>query len=187
MVGLAHTPVGDRALFGLAVAESVCFPLPPDLLLLALSFLNPQRSWDLAALCTLGSALGGVLGYALGRFGGRPVVERFVSAKTLLSIERQFQKYDVWAIAIAGFTPIPYKVFTISGGLFRIHFWRFVWVSLFSRGARFFLVAAIVVMVGEPARRFLQDSFEWVTVAFMVLLVGGFLVLKKLSRFRDDR
>ena len=182
MVGLAQTPAGPLGLFGLAVAEASFFPIPPDLLLLALCLIRPSESFLFAAICTAGSTIGGMLGFAIGRWGGRPLLERLVSAEKILLVERQFKKHDVWAIAIAGFTPIPYKLFTIAGGAFRLRFWRFVIVSVCSRGARFFLVATVVYVFGEQANRLVRDYFNILTMGFAILLIGGFLVLKLAGR-----
>ena len=182
MVGLAQTPAGPLGLFGLAAAEASFFPLPPDLLLLALCLVRPSESFLFAAICTAGSTLGGMLGFAIGRWGGRPLLERLVSAEKILLIERQFQKHDVWAVAVAGFTPIPYKLFTIAGGAFRLHFWRFAIASVCSRGARFFLVATVVYVFGEQANRLVRDYFDVLTVGFAILLIGGFLVLRLAGR-----
>ena len=182
MVGLAETPAGPLGLFGLAAAEASFFPIPPDLLLLALCLVRPSESFLFAAICTAGSTLGGMLGFAIGRWGGRPLLERLVSAEKILLIERQFQKHDVWAVAVAGFTPIPYKLFTIAGGAFRLHFWRFAIASVCSRGARFFLVATVVYVFGEQANRLVRDYFDVLTVGFAILLIGGFLVLRLAGR-----
>lgn len=181
MVELAQTPAGPWGLFGLAFAESSFFPVPPDLLLLTLDLLRPKLSFVYAGLCTLGSTLGGMLGYAIGRWGGRPLLDRVMSKQKVLAIERQFQKYDVWAIGVAGFTPLPYKLFTISGGAFRLSFWRFVMVSVLSRGSRFFLVSAVVFVLGEQAERVVHDYFEWLTVGFVILLIGGFVGVRWLT------
>jgi len=181
MVGLAKTPVGPAGLFGLAMAEAVVFPLPPDLLLLALCVLDPGNSFLYAGICLAGSTLGGMLGYALGRWGGRPALERFVSQEKIRGVERQFQRYDVWAVFLAGFTPIPYKIFTIASGVFRIRFGRFVAASIGSRGARFFLVGGTVFVFRDHARRIVEQYFELFTIAFAVLLVGGVVVLRWLG------
>ncbi len=182
MVGLAQTPAGPFGLFGLAMAEASFFPIPPDLLLLALCLVRPSESFLFAAICTAGSTLGGMLGFAIGRWGGRPLLKRLISAEKILFIERQFQKHDVWAVAIAGFTPIPYKLFTIAGGAFRLRFWRFAIASVCSRGARFFLVATVVYLFGEQANRLVRDYFDVLTVGFAILLIGGFLVLRLAGR-----
>jgi membrane protein YqaA with SNARE-associated domain len=182
MVGWAQTPAGSVALFWLAFAESSFFPLPPDLLLLALDLLEPARGFWFALICTVGSTLGGAAGYAVGRWGGRPVLLRFVAPGKVALIEQQFQRYDVWAVGIAGFTPIPYKMFTIAGGAFRLRFWRFLAVSFVTRGARFFLVSLVVFVFGEQAKTFIREYFELFTIGFTALLIGGFLVVRWAAR-----
>jgi len=182
MVGLANSPGAPWALVGVAFAEASFFPLPPDLLLIALGLGNPEQSFFLAALCTVGSTCGGAFGYWIGRWGGRPLLRRLMSQERIAAVERQFQRYDMWAVGIAGFTPIPYKVFTIASGAFRLRFWRFVLVSACSRGARFFLVAAVVAFFGAQAAGWLREYFNWFTIGFVVLLIGGALAVRLLSR-----
>ena len=109
VISWAYTPYGGVALFLNAVAESSFFPLPPDVLLIVLSILRPPLSFVYAAICSVGSVLGGVVGYVLGLKGGRPLLQRFISAERIRFVERYYQKYDIWAVGIAGFTPIPYK------------------------------------------------------------------------------
>lgn len=178
MGGLAQTPIGPVALFGLAFVEASVFPIPPDVLLLALDLIRPRESFLFAGICTMGSTLGGMFGYAIGRWGGRPLLGRFGSEQKILAIQRQFQRYDVWAVFVAGLTPIPYKVFAIGAGVFHLRFWRFVLVTICSRGLRFFLVSAVVFAFGEQANRFVRDYFEWFTIAMAALLIGGFVIVK---------
>ena len=178
MTALAETSAGPWALFWLSLAEASFFPLPPVLLLLALDVLNPPRSFVFAAICTAGSTVGGMLGYAIGRWGGQPMLRRMVSETGILNIQQRFQQYDVWAVGLAGFTPIPYKVFTIAAGTFQLRFWRFVLVSVFSRGARFFLVSGLVYAFGQQAKELLKQYFNLFTIAFAVLLIGGFVVVR---------
>ena len=182
MIGLAESPAGPIALFGLAFAEASVFPIPPDILLLGLDLLKPERSFIYAAICTAGSTMGGIAGYAIGRWGGRPILKRLFPAERILAIEGWFQSYDVWAVAVAGFTPIPYKIFTIAAGVFRLDVRRFAIASFISRGARFFLVSACVFAFGEQAKRFIQEYFEIFTIGFIVLLIGGFLVVRWITR-----
>lgn len=185
MIGLADSPAAALSLFGLATAESIFFPLPPDLLLLALDVVHPEKSFFYAAVCTAGSTIGGAIGFAIGRWGGRPLLERWVSKERILYIEERFQRYDVWAVFIAGLTPIPYKVFTISSGAFRLRFWRFVLASVCSRGLRFFLVSGCVMYFGEDAKTILKEYFNIFTIGFVILLVGGFFVIKWAGRGCD--
>ena len=142
----ADTPYGTWALFLLAVAESSFFPIPPDVLLIALCVARPERAFTYALLCSLGSILGGCLGYLIGwqfmaSIGNR-IVAFYGLADKVAYIETLYNTYDAWAVGIAGFTPIPYKVFTIAAGFFEMNFLVFAVASAISRSARFILVAA---------------------------------------------
>ena len=178
----AQTPYGGLALFALALCESSFFPIPPDALLIALCMANPPGSFWYAAICSLGSVLGGILGYGLGRFGGRPLLERWVSAERVQLVQRYYQRWDVWAVAVAGFTPIPYKVFTISAGAFFLNLIRFVIASLVSRSARFFLVAGLFYFFGPTIKQFILRYFNILSILFIVLLILGFLFIKVSSK-----
>jgi len=182
----AGTPHGLWALFWLAFAESSFFPVPPDLLQIAWSVLEPRQSFLYAALTLAGSLLGAVLGYAIGFFGGRPLLKKLISQEKIQFVEKQFNKYDVWAIGIAGFTPIPYKIFTISGGAFRIPFLRFLVVSFFSRGARFFLVASILYFFGETAKDIVLKNVNLLGIAFVLLLIGGFVFVSFYPKLKRE-
>ena len=114
MLSWADSPYGVPALFGLALAESSFFPLPPDVLLIALALGNPVNAWWFATVATVGSVLGGALGYGIGLYGGRPVLKKIMGQERVDVVHDYFQRYESWAILIAGFTPIPYKIFTIT-------------------------------------------------------------------------
>ena len=178
-VDLSQTPHGVVGLFCIAFAESSFFPVPPDILQIALSVISPAKSYVYASVAFLGTVTGGMAGYAIGLYGGRPLARKILSEEKMRMIEHYYQKYDVWAIAVAGFTPIPYKVFTISGGACKINFWRFVLVSIFARGARFFLVATALFFFGEKIKGVLLHHVNVVGIAFIVLLVGGFIVVSR--------
>lgn len=178
----AHTPYGGLALAVVAFCEASFFPIPPDPLLIALCIANPPLAFWYALICSLGSTLGGVFGYGLGRKGGRPLLERWLRAERLHQVQRQYQRWDVWAVAIAGFTPVPYKVFTISAGAFLLEFWRFVLASVLSRSTRFFLVAALFFFFGPAIRSFVFRYFNLLTILFFVVLFLGFWFLGKSSR-----
>jgi len=178
----AHTPHGLAALFVLAFAESSFFPVPPDVLLIAL-VLGAARRWILlAGLCTAGSVLGGLAGYGIGLFlmdtVGARVIEFYHAQAYYEKVAQWYQLYDFWIVLAAAFTPIPYKVFTIASGAFQIHVMGFTLASLVGRGARFFLVAGLLRLFGEPVRRFIDKYFDWLALAFLVLLVAGFAVIK---------
>ncbi|MEE9591626.1 MAG: YqaA family protein, partial [Thermodesulfobacteriota bacterium] len=140
----AHTPYGSIALFVLAFTESSFFPIPPDVLLIALAISIPLRSFRYAIVCSIGSLLGGIFGYFIGYMLmetiGFRIIEFYHFKDNYEYIQHLYREYDAWAVGIAGFTPIPYKVFTITAGAFKIDFWVFSLVSAISRAARFFIV-----------------------------------------------
>lgn len=178
----SRTPYGSLALFGVAFFESSVFPIPPDVLLFALALSIPARSFYYAFLCSLGSVLGGVFGYLIGRFLfetiGIAILNFYHAMDKYLYLQDLFRSYDMWIIWMAGFTPLPYKVFTISAGAFRIDFLTFLGASLLSRSARFFLLGAIIYLYGERMKGFIDRHFNLLTIVVTALLLGGFLVLR---------
>ncbi len=180
----AATPYGTHALFILAFAESSFFPVPPDVLLIALCLARPGDSFTFAWVTAFASVLGGAFGYLIGLKGGRPILDRLVSQEKIRLVEDYYQRYDVWAVGIAGFTVIPYKVFTISAGVFLLSFPRFILASVISRSARFFLVAGLFYYYGEGLKDFVFKNFEILSLIFAVLLVGGFIALGWMGKRR---
>ncbi len=178
MTGWAQSPSGETALFMIAFAESSFFPIPPDILLIAMAILRPEMAFKFALICAVGSVLGGMFGYFIGWVGGRPLLHKLFSESKIQVVKRAFEKYEVWAIAVAGFTPVPYKVFTLSAGTFEIPFKLFALVSALSRSARFFLVAGSIYFWGESVKHLLEEYFNWLSIIFMGLLIGGFLLVK---------
>ena len=180
----AETPYGTWALFILAFAESSFFPIPPDVLLIALAVGAPKKSLKYALVCSIGSVLGGCLGYLIGwqfmQGIGNRIIEFYGLAPKVAYIEALYQQYDAWAVAIAGFTPIPYKVFTIAAGAFNINFLVFVLASVVSRSARFFLVGGLIYVFGPRIQAFIDRYFNILAVAFVVLLIVGFIAIKYL-------
>ena len=178
----AATPYGTWALFLLALSESSFFPIPPDVLLIALAVGIPEKSFKYAGICSIGSVLGGCLGYLIGWQFMTAIGEKIISFyglnQKIAYIAELYSAYDAWAIGIAGFTPIPYKVFTISAGAFKINFWVFVLASIVSRSARFFLVGGLIYVFGAQIRSFIDRYFDILAIAFTVLLVGGFILIK---------
>jgi len=180
----AETPYGAPALFVLALAESSFFPIPPDPLLVALCLGLPSRSMRFAATATLASVVGGVIGYWIGAGAWHLLQDWFfayvpgVSPESFASVQVLYDRYDFWAVFLAGLTPIPYKVFTLSSGVFSINFGIFVLASVLSRGLRFFVVAGLIYRFGPPITRFIDRYFNLLAIAFGVLLVAGFLVIE---------
>ncbi len=180
----AETPYGTWALFLLSFCESSFFPIPPDVLLIALAVGIPKKSFKYALVCSVGSVLGGCLGYLIGwQFMagiGEKIIALYGLTQKVEYIKDLYTNYDAWAIGIAGFTPIPYKVFTISAGAFNINFSVFIIASTISRSARFFLVGSFIYIFGPRIQTFIDKYFNILAVAFMVLLVAGFVIIKYL-------
>lgn len=178
----AETPHGTWALFLLAFCESSFFPVPPDVLLIALAVSIPPKALRYALICSVGSVLGGCFGYLIGWQFMAGIGEKIISFYGLSQkvdyIRELYVTYDAWAIGIAGFTPIPYKVFTISAGAFNINFSIFVIASAVSRSARFFLVGGLIYVFGSGIQTFIDKYFNILATAFIALLIAGFIIIK---------
>ena len=186
MEAWADSPYGGIALFVLAFFESSFFPLPPDPLMILLAVANVPFALGFAAITTAGSLLGAVLGYYIGLKGGRPILNKFFSQDKIMFVERQYQQRDVWAVAIAGFTPIPYKVFAIGAGVFRLDFRRFMLASLVGRAGRFFLVGLLITIFGEPIQAAIDEYLDVLALGFVVLLVVGFFIIRIFAKSEPD-
>jgi membrane protein YqaA with SNARE-associated domain len=177
-----QSPSGVWALFFIAVAESSFFPIPPDIFLIVLCISIPPKSFRYAAICAVGSVIGGVIGYGLGMGFmdtiGMKILELYGLQDKYEVVQGLYRQYDAFAVGAAGFTPLPYKLFTITAGAFKINFVTFVLVSALSRSARFFLVAAFIYKFGAPVRHFIERYFNILSILFFILLLGGFLVVK---------
>jgi membrane protein YqaA with SNARE-associated domain len=180
----AETPYGGWALFILAFAESSFFPIPPDVLLIALCVGDRRKAFKYAAICTLGSVLGALVGYGIGWGLWASVDQLFFNyvpgftQEKFDKVEGIYKAYDFWFIFVAAFTPLPFKVFTVTGGAFGISLIPFLIASIIGRGARFFLVGGMLYLFGEPIQKIIDRWFNLLTVAFVLLLIGGFAILK---------
>ncbi len=182
---------GWLALFLLALAESSFFPIPPDVLLIALCLGVTARSFRYAAICLAGSIIGAAIGYGIGfalwqtPSGEYTALADFFFAH-VFSVEgfeqvgALYDKYNFWIVFTAGFTPLPYKLFTIAGGLFHINFAMFIVASIISRGLRFFLISWLIWHYGAPIKVFIDKYFNLLAIAFTVLLIGSFVLIGKL-------
>ena len=181
---IAAGPHALWVLLAVAFAESSFFPLPPDLLLIPMILARPKEAWRLAALCTLTSVVGGLLGYAIGYFLfdaiGRPVLEFYNAMDAYDALKAGFAKWGVWIIIIKGMTPIPYKLITIASGVAQFPLPAFIFASIISRSLRFFLVAALLWQFGDAARGFIERRLTLITTLFAAALVGGFVALRYL-------
>ena len=179
---LGASPHAIWALVFIAFIESSFFPIPVDLLLIAMILAARQRAWWLATLCTLASVAGGYFGYFIGaslfETIGRPIIEFYGFQDTFLRFTEQYNEMGAWIVAVFGLTPFPYKVVTIASGVTQLDPLVFGIASLGSRGLRFFLVAALIWYFGPPIRQFVEKYLGWVALACVVLLIGGFLLIE---------
>lgn len=187
MISWADSPYALLALFVLTFWESSFFPIPTDPLLIAMAVGEPGNAFVFASVCTVASVSGAALGYGIGKWGGRPLVDRIFSQKKIQTAENLYQKYDVWAVGAAALTPIPYKVFTITAGVAHLNFWRFILVSVLARGARFFALAGAIFVFGPAIQTAIDEYFELLTITFLVLLVVGFVAVKYVGEYLAKR
>lgn len=161
--------------------ESFFLVPPPDILLISMDLAKPEKALYYATICTIASALGGVVGYFIGLFGGRPVFNFLFKNKheQFDNVEKLYNKYGSFAVFFSAFTPIPYKIFTIASGILNMNFWKFLVASIFGRGLRFFLVSVVLMLFGEAIKHYI----EWVILAVTVLIVLFFVILYKKRNF----
>lgn len=170
----AASTYGGWALFAIAFAESSFFPIPPDVLLIALCIARPEHAFWFALICSVASVLGGMLGYLIGYYGGRPLLKRLFHPQKIRAVETLYDRFNAWATGIAGLTPLPYKIFTIAGGAFAINFKIFVVASVVSRSLRFFAVAWALYVFGAPIKAFIERYLNILSILFVVFLVLGY-------------
>ena len=186
----AKTPYGALALFVLAFAESSFFPIPPDVLLIALALSVRKKSFHFALICSLGSILGGVFGYYIGYelwYAGSSFSDfanfffAYVPGFTehvFYKVVTLYEKYSFVIVFSAGFSPIPYKVFTITAGVTKINFFNFLLASTVSRSLRFFIVSFLIYKFGKPIKKYIDKYFNTLTFIFVILIILGFIAIK---------
>lgn len=183
-IALSGRRRAETALFWVAFAESSFFPLPPDLILVPMSLAQPKKAWRYAAICTIASVLGGVVGYGIGYFLletiGRPILHFYGVTQQYHDLKALFDEWGVWIILIKGMTPIPYKLVTITAGALHFALVPFILASMVSRSLRFFMIAALLWKFGEPVRHFIEKRLELVTSAALGLVVAGFVAIRYL-------
>ena len=153
------------------------FPLPPDFLLIAMDLATPQKALLFALICTIGSVSGGAIGYAIGRFGGRPLINKLFARKAekFDAVEKLYEQYGSLAVFFSAFSPIPYNIFTIASGILNMNFLKFMGVSILGRGGRFFLVSTVLMLFGETIKQYLN----YVILAVSAVLVVFFFIMYK--------
>ena len=170
------------ALFFIALIESSFFLVPPDVLLIPIVLAARNRAWLVAGVCTAGSVVGGVLGYGIGMFAfdaiGRHILDMYHAVAKFEEMRGLYNEYGALIVFSAGFSPIPYKVFTIASGVADMNIMTFTIASVFGRGARFFLVAALLWKFGEPIKSFIEGNLALLTFAFVILFAIGVFALK---------
>lgn len=180
----SKTTHAKAALFLIAFAESSFFPIPPDVLLMAMGVSEPKKALRFAGICLVGSVLGGVAGYYIGMGLWHMISDLFFqyvpgfSQALFDKVAGMYQEHAFWAVFTAGFTPVPYKVFTIAAGVAEISLSQFILASILSRGLRFFMVGGALRFFGAPVKTFIEKYFDILTIVFTVLFIGGFVALK---------
>ena len=184
VINLAASRHAPKALAAVSFAESSFFPIPPDVMLAPMVLARPERAFVYAAICTAASVIGGMFGYAIGVFlapVGHQILALFGHPEGQAEFQQWFARWGVWIILIKGLTPIPYKLVTITSGLARFDLVTFVWASVLTRGARFFLSAVLLKYFGPHIRAEVERRLGLYTVIFVVLLVGVVVALKVLG------
>ncbi len=181
VLSLAASPRALWALALLSFAESSVFPIPPDVLLIPMVIAAPHRAFRIAAVCTLASVVGGAFGYLIGwalfEQLGEPILAFYGMDTRFEEFRGTYNDYGAWAVLIAGLTPFPYKVITILSGATGLNFWIFMLASIAARGARFFIVAALLWRFGPPIRDFIERRLGLVFALGLAVLIAGFAVI----------
>ncbi|HCL55925.1 MAG TPA: cytochrome B [Spirochaetia bacterium] len=184
VLGFSTSKHANWSLAALSFAESSFFPIPPDVLLIPLSLGNPKKGlYFFAPLCSVFSVLGGMAGYLIGFLIAEPIKDfltsiHITSPQNWLDVEHYYQVYGVLAVGVAGFTPIPYKVFTIASGMFGLAFLPFVLISLVSRSARFFLESFLIYKFGERVKIFIDKYFNIISLGIVIFLIAIVVLIR---------
>lgn len=182
MIEKAQSRASEKWLAGISFAESSFFPVPIDLMMIPMILANRLKAWRLATITLIFSVLGGLAGYAIGaglyETVGRPIVEFYGYGEQFARFQGQYEEWGILIVLVAGFTPIPFKVVTIASGVVGMNPFLFFFTSIPARGARFYLVAALLWKFGDPIRDFIEKRLGMVTLAVMAVGIAGFIVLK---------
>ena len=181
-MALAADRHAEKALAGVAFAESSFFPIPPDLLLIPMVLAERQKALRYAAVCTIASVIGGIAGYLIGAFLfnelARPILDVYGFAEKFDAFAGWYNDWGAWIVFTAGLTPFPYKVITIASGATGLDFLIFIVASIASRGLRFFVEAGLLYWIGPPIRAFIEKRLGLVFAVFMACLIGGFVAIR---------
>ncbi len=184
MINLSSTSHAMWFLFIVAFAESSFFPIPPDVMLIPMVLATPNKAWRIAGLATIASVLGGYFGYGIGVFAfdliAKPILEFYNAFSQFQEFEKYYHEYGAWIVFGAGITPFPYKIITIASGVVHLDLFIFTFASILARGMRFFLVAWLLKKYGPPMKIFIEKNLGILSVVFLILLIGGFAIIKYL-------
>lgn len=182
MLGLSAHKHATWALAAVSFIESSIFPIPPDIMLIPMCIAKREKSFFYATVCTVSSVIGGLLGYAIGYYAfetwGKGIVDFYHMNKTFDAMKGAYAEYGGWIILAKGMTPIPFKILTIMSGMLKLDLRIFILSSIGARAMRFFLVAGLLWKFGAPIQVFIEKHLGWVTLAFLALLIGGFVALR---------
>ena len=170
------------ALAGVAFIESSVFPIPPDVMLIPMVLADRRKAWLFAAIATIASVIGGIFGYLIGYFlfetVGQPILNFYGYGEAFEDFAKRYNDYGAWIVFIAGVTPFPYKVITIASGVTQLNFFVFMLASVAARGLRFFVVCGLLYWFGPPIKSFIDKYLGILSIVFVVLLIGGFVMIK---------
>jgi len=181
---LSARPTAMFWLFVVAFAESSFFPIPPDIMIIPMVLAMPQKAWKIAGVSLVASVVGGYFGYAIGMFGyemiAKPLIAFYGYTQAFEEFSHYYHEWGAGIVFIAGLTPFPYKVITITSGVLGLNLWVFGMASVLSRGIRFYFIAFLLKKYGAPMKEFIEKNLGKLTIAFVVLLFGGFYLIKYL-------
>ncbi|MBE6450704.1 MAG: DedA family protein [Alphaproteobacteria bacterium] len=182
MLKLSASKNAMRFLFLVAFAESSFFPIPPDIMLIPMVLAMPKNAFKIAGLCTVASVVGGYFGYLIGagffELIAEPILNMYNAMDKFIEFENYYHEYGAWIVFGAGITPFPYKIITIASGAVHLNLFVFTVASVLARGIRFYFIAWLLKKYGEPMKVFIEKNLGWLSVLFLLLLIGGFYLIK---------
>ena len=181
---MSARPTAMYWLFLVAFAESSFFPIPPDIMIIPMVLAMPDKAWKIAGVGMIASVIGGYFGYAIGMFGyeviARPLIEFYGYTQAFNEFSQYYHEWGAWIVFVFGLTFLPYKVVTITSGVLGLNIWVFGVASILARGFRFYVIAFLLKRFGAPMQQFIEKNLGWLSVVFVVLLIGSFYLIKYL-------
>lgn len=182
IIGLSGGKHALACLFAISFIESSFFPIPPDIMLIPMILATPKKAWKIAGVCTVASVIGAYLGYIIGVYFFQLIAEPLLNFYGYLEkfndFKKLYEEYGAWIVFGAGITPFPYKIITIASGVVHLNLLIFTVVSIIARGLRFFVIAWLLKTYGEKMRTFIEKNLGWLSILFLILLIGGFMLIK---------